>query len=278
MALLDSLKEKAAQAAAAAQTMAKNAQEANARKKEQQTQLEQQIVEKALADAARNAMTIDIVTKEEMQFVHIKMDDTALRTEAGAMYYYKGNITMDASSGPGVGAALMTGESVRRPVYSGTGELVLEPSYGEYTVFDVGGQDWMINYGRYYASELSVILGIKKNSLGTSLLSGHGLYQTTASGQGKLILESDGPLEKVELNNDKLVVDGNFAVIWSASLDFKVEKATRGLLTSALSGEGLVHSFSGTGTVYLCPAPRKLKSLTSKIGNGFDSILEKIRK
>ena len=278
MALFNDLKEKAAQAAAAAQTMAQNAQEARAEKKEQQAQLDQATVEKALADAARNAMTIDIVTKEEMQFVHIKMDDTALKTEAGAMYYYRGNITMDASSGPGVGAALLTGESVRRPVYSGTGELILEPTYGQYTIFDVNGESWMINYGRYYASELSVILGIKKNSLKTALFSGHGLYQTTASGQGKVILESDGPLEKIELVNDKLVVDGNFAIIWSASLDFKVEKATKGLLASALSGEGLVHTFSGTGVVYLCPAAKKLKSLTSKISNGFDSVMEKIKK
>lgn len=278
MALFNDLKEKAAQAAAAAQTMAQNAQEARAEKKEQQAQLDQAVVEKALADAARNAMTIDIVTKEEMQFVHIKMDDTALKTEAGAMYYYRGNITMDASSGPGIGAALLTGESVRRPVYSGSGELILEPTYGQYTIFDVNGESWMINYGRYYASELSVVLGIRKNSLKTALFSGHGLYQTTASGQGKVILESDGPLEKIELVNDKLVVDGNFAIIWSASLDFKVEKATKGLLASALSGEGLVHTFSGTGVVYLCPAAKKLKSLTSKISNGFDSVMEKIKK
>ena len=278
MGLLDDLKNKTAQVAEKAQKAVQEAQEAKEEKKEQQAILEQQMIEKAIADAARNAMTIEIVSKEEMQFVHIKLDDTALRTEAGAMYYYKGNISMDASGGPGLGAALLTGESMKRPVYSGTGELVLEPTYGQYTVFDVDGQDWMINFGRYYASELSVVLGIKKNSLGTSLLSGHGLYQTTASGQGKVILESDGPLEEIKLENDKLVVDGNFAVIWSASLDFKIEKATKGLLASAMSGEGLVHTFSGTGSVYLCPAATKFKSLTSKISNGFDSVMEKLKK
>lgn len=278
MAFLDNLKEKAAQAAAAANSAVQNAQAAKAEKKEQKAILDQQIIAKALADAARNAMSIEIVVKQEMQFVHIKMDDSALKTEAGAMYYYKGDITMDASSGPGLGAAVLSGESMKRPVYSGTGELILEPTYGQYTIFDVGGRDWMINYGRYYASELSVVLGIRRNSLGISLLSGHGLYQTTASGQGKVILESDGPLERIDLVNDKLVVDGNFAVIWSAALDFKIEKATRGLLASVMSGEGLVHTFSGTGSVYLCPAPAKFKYLTTKISNGFDSVMEKIKK
>ena len=278
MALLDSLKGKAAQAAEAAKQTAQNINEKRSEKKEADQQQKQQVIEKALADAARNALTFEIVKKEDMQFVHIKMDDSSLQTEAGAMYYYKGNITMDSSSGPGIGAALLTGETVRRPIYSGTGNLVLEPTYGQYTVFDVDGKDWLINHGRYYASELSVVLGICKNSLKAGLFSGHGLYQTTVSGQGRVILESDGPLEKVELHDEKLVVDGNFAIIWSASLDFKVEKATRGLFASVLSGEGLVNTYSGTGTVYLCPASTKLQYLTNKISNGFECILEKVKK
>lgn len=278
MALLDNLKAKAAQAAEAAKQAAQTVNEKRAEKKDADQQQKQQVIEKALADAARNALTFETVTKEGIQFIHVKMDDTALQTEAGAMYYYKGNITMDSSSGPGLGAALLTGESLRRPIYSGTGEIVLEPTYGQYTIFDVGDREWLINYGRYYASELSVVLGIRKNSLGTGLLSGHGLFQTTVSGKGRVILESDGPLEKIELNNEKLVVDGNFAIIWSASLDFKVEKATKGLFATVLSGEGLVNTYSGTGTVYLCPASNKMKYLETKICKGFESVLEKCKK
>ena len=274
MAFLNNLMEKAAQAADAAKQAS---QTFNTKINEKNLTQKQSLVEKALADAERNALTLEIVKKEDMQFVHVKMDDASLQTEAGAMYYYRGNITMDSSSGPGLGAALLSGESVRRPIYSGTGELVLEPTYGQYTIFDVDNQDWVISYGRYYASELSLELGIKKNSLGIGLLGKQGLYQTTVSGKGRVILESDGPLEKIDLNNDKLVVDGNFAVIWSASLDFKVEKATKGLFASMLSGEGLVNTFAGTGTVYLCPASAKMKYLTSKISNGFDGLLEKIK-
>ena len=278
MAFLDNLKEKAAQAVNAAKQTAQNVNAAREEKKEAQEQQNQQRIEKALADAARNAISFEIVKKEDMQFVHIKLDDSAVQTEAGAMYYYKGDITMDSSSGPGLGAALFSGETFRRPIYSGSGDLVLEPSYGEYTIFDVENQEWLINYGRYYASELSVVLGIRKNNISAGILSGHGLYQTTVSGQGKVILESDGPLEKIELNNEKLVVDGNFAIIWSASLQLKVEKATKGLLASALSGEGLVNTYSGTGVVYLCPAANKLKYLTTKLSDGFESVLEKVKK
>lgn len=278
MAFLDNLKEKAAQAAEAAKKTAQDINEKRSEKKQADQQQKQQVIEKALADAARNALTFETVTKENMNFIHVKMDDTSLQTEAGAMYYYRGNITMDSSSGPGLGAALLTGETARRPIYTGTGELVLEPTYGQYTIFDVNDQEWLINHGRYYASELSVVLGLRKNSLKAGLFSGHGLYQTTVSGKGRVILESDGPLEKIELKNDKLVVDGNFAIIWSASLDFKVEKATRGLFASVLSGEGLVNTYSGTGTVYLCPASTKMKYLETKICTGFENVLEQVKK
>ncbi len=284
MAFLDNLKEKANLAADLAKQASQTINEKRAekatveqQKKDAEQQQKQKIIDKALADAASNALTFEIVKKEDMQFVHVKLNDSSLQTEAGALYYYLGNITMDASSGPGLGAALLSGETIRRPIYSGTGEIVLEPTYGQYTIFDVDDKAWLISFGRYYASELSVQLGIKKNSVGAGLLSGHGIYQTMVSGKGRVILESDGPLEKIELNNEKLVVDGNFAIIWSASLDFKVEKATKGIWASVLSGERLVNTYSGTGTVYLCPASTKWKYITTKINKGFEHVLDKIK-
>ena len=78
MSFLDNLKEKAAQAAEAAKQTAQNINEKRAEKKEADQQQKQQVIEKALADAARNALTFEIIKKEDMQFVHVKMDDTSL--------------------------------------------------------------------------------------------------------------------------------------------------------------------------------------------------------
>jgi uncharacterized protein (AIM24 family) len=55
----------------------------------------------------------------------------------------------------------------------------------------------------------------------------------------------------IELNNDVLKVDGNFAILWSGSLSQTVERSGRTLLGSAASGEGLVNTFRGTGVVWL---------------------------
>ena len=60
-------------------------------------------------------------------------------------------------------------------------------------------------------------------------------------------------LIEIKLNNDTLKVDGNFAVAWSKSLDFRVEKSSKTIVGSAMSGEGLVNVYRGTGRVLLAP-------------------------
>ena len=58
---------------------------------------------------------------------------------------------------------------------------------------------------------------------------------------------------EVVLENDELKIDGNLAVCWSSNLDFTVERTTKTLVGSAVSGEGLVNVYRGTGRVLMCP-------------------------
>ena len=60
-------------------------------------------------------------------------------------------------------------------------------------------------------------------------------------------------LIEITLQNDVLKVDGNFAIAWSGSLDFTVERSGKTLIGSAASGEGLVNVYRGTGRVILAP-------------------------
>ena len=76
------------------------------------------------------------------------------------------------------------------------------------------------------------------------------------AGSGVAALKSNVPCEElveVELNGDELKIDGNLAVCWSSSLSFTVERSTKTLLGSAVSGEGLVNVYRGTGKVLMCP-------------------------
>ena len=55
------------------------------------------------------------------------------------------------------------------------------------------------------------------------------------------------------MQNDELKIDGSLAVCWSSGLDFTVERSTGTLMGSAVSGEGLVNVYRGTGRVLMCP-------------------------
>lgn len=208
-------------------------------------------------DRGSTMIKFTVETKENLKTVKIDIENDTVRTESGAMYYMKGPLTMDAKA-PSAGGLLksfVSGENIVRPTYRGSGTLYLEPSYGEFTVLELQNETWILDKGAYYASEMSIDIDVMKNKAVAGLVSGEGMFQTKVSGTGKVVISSVGPLEKIELNNDKLVVDGSFAVARTGGVEFKVAKAAKGLFASAMSGEGLVNTFEGTGTVLLCPVP-----------------------
>ena len=45
-------------------------------------------------------------------------------------------------------------------------------------------------------------------------------------------------------------MDGNFAICWSGSLSFTVERSGKSLIGSAASGEGLVNVYRWRGHIY----------------------------
>ena len=58
------------------------------------------------------------------------------------------------------------------------------------------------------------------------------------------------------VTNDVLKIDGSFAIAWSGSLDFTVERSGKSLIGSAASGEGLVNVYRGTGKVLMIPTAK----------------------
>jgi uncharacterized protein (AIM24 family) len=201
----------------------------------------------------------DVVEQEGVRLVKITLNDETVRTEAGALYYMRGPITMESKT-PSVGGflkSIATGEKIFRPTYTGTGELYLEPSLGGYHVFDCGGESWIAENGAYWASEMGVDVDVHREKTLTALKSGEGFmdFQTKLSGQGKIVLQAQGPVENMSLQNDRLVVDGRYVLARSASIAYSAKRATKSLFGSLTSGEGLVRIYEGTGTLLLAPLP-----------------------
>ena len=142
----------------------------------------------------------------------------------------------------------------------GDGYLVLEPTYKYIILVDVekwGSSGMTIEDGMFLACDGRVKNKLTaRKSISSAVLGGEGFFNLSLVGRGAVALESNVPedeLIEVELENDELKIDGNLAVCWSSNLDFTVERSTKTLVGSAVSGEGLVNVYRGTGRVLMSP-------------------------
>ena len=132
--------------------------------------------------------------------------------------------------------------------------LLLDPS-------QMGGAI-TVNDGLFYACETTIQQRAVMVSCPSAMMAGgEGLFNLSLMGQGTVALESSVPASEivtVDLENDELKVDGNFAIAWTNGLQFTVERSTKTLIGSAASGEGLVNVYRGTGRVLLAPVAANL--------------------
>ncbi|WP_346862513.1 AIM24 family protein [uncultured Draconibacterium sp.] len=214
-------------------------------------------------------VTFDVVNRERLNMVKVELENASFRYEAGAMHYMQGNLELE-SNVPGVGKmfkSMITKEKIIKPVISGTGTVFMQPSFGEFTILELQNDEWILDQGAYYASEPDVEIGAYTNRAISALFSGEKWFQTVVAGTGKVVIVSAGPLEEIELVNDKLVVDGRFAVARTSGVELKVAKATRGIFSTVISGEGLVNTFTGTGKVLIAPVDNYFNTLISIVRN-----------
>ncbi len=196
--------------------------------------------------------------------VLINLNDSDVIVQAGAMQWMAGNVSA-ATNIKSAGDLLkkfasskVTKESTIKPRYHGNGVVMLEPTYKHLLIENVS--DWngmVIEDGLFLACDGSVdIKTVARNTLSSAIVGNEGLFNSCLAGSGYAILESDVPREElieITLDNDVLKIDGSYAIAWSQSLTFTVERSTKSLIGSAASGEGLVNVYRGSGKVLMAP-------------------------
>lgn len=197
--------------------------------------------------------------------VLIELKNDSYITSAGAMQWTLGNVnavTDVKGVGDFLGKALkgtVTKESTVKPKYTGNGLLMLEPTYNHLIIEDISdwGNGMVIDDGMFLACEATVNYNVvMRSNISSAVLGNQGLFSLKLSGNGLAVLESPVPREElieIELQNDVIKIDGNFAVAWSNSLEFTVEKSGKSLVGSAVSSEGFVNVYRGTGKILIAP-------------------------
>ncbi len=215
--------------------------------------------------------------------VLIELNNDEYILSAGAMQWNLGSIEI-SSDVKGVGDFLgktikgaVTKESAVKPKYKGKGLLMLEPTYRHIFLEDVS--EWeggmVLDDGMFLACESTIQQNVvARSNLSSTFLGREGLFNLKLSGSGIAALESYVPrdeLVEITLENDVLKVDGNFAVAWSGTLNFTVEKSTKSLIGSGISGEGFVNVYRGTGKVLLAPIGGQAMTQTHEPSKGPDN-------
>ena len=193
------------------------------------------------------------------------LKDSSIKMQAGALQWLTGNIQIETDvkgAGDFLGKMVkgaVTKESGVKPVYKGTGIVALEPTYKYLIPINVG--EWeggiTIEDGMYLVSDQNIELNIvHRKNISSTVLGNEGFFNLSLAGNGVAVLESNVPedeLIEINLNNGELKIDGRQAVCWSTSLDFTVEKSTKSLIGSAISNEGFLNVYRGTGKVLMSP-------------------------
>jgi uncharacterized protein (AIM24 family) len=195
------------------------------------------------------------------------IQNETIRAEAGALHYMRGQIEMEskAPSAGGILKGMVSGETVFKPTYTGTGEIYFGPPiFGEYIILELNNQEWILDRGAYVCSDIGVEVDVYRNKAASALLGGEGLFQTLVRGTGKVVIQSPGKAEWIQLNGEKLSVDGSFAIARSSTLSFAVQRASKSLIGSMTSGEGLLNTFQGQGYVLLAPVPNLYQNLINQ--------------
>jgi len=191
--------------------------------------------------------------------------DTGIYVQAGEMQMMMGDIEASTNiKGAGdffkkLVKSSVTSETIIKPHYVGTGNIVLEPTFYHILLVDLAGWqgDVVIEDGMFLACEDTVEFGIiSRKNISSLILGNEGIFNTRLMGEGLVALESPVPSDELivaDLDDDVIKIDGGMAIAWSSSLDFTVEKTTATLVGSLASGEGFVNVYSGTGRILIAP-------------------------
>ena len=205
-------------------------------------------------------MDIKLLHQPESAIACVSLDSgEELVAQAGAMIAMSGSINASTTLRKGKGGGIMgglkrmvAGESLflsvfRSPIDGNT--IWLAPRLiGDLLIYEMTGQELVVQATSYLACSSQVDLDVGFQGF-KSLLSGESIFWLSFSGQGVALLASFGAIYEVEVDGE-YVVDTGHIVAFEKSLDFSIGKATSGLMSSFLSGEGFVCRFKGKGKVF----------------------------
>jgi uncharacterized protein (AIM24 family) len=197
-----------------------------------------------------------------LKMVRVTLQKSELLIEPGALYFMKGHLQLESTTGGGLAKGLMrkflTGETLFQSRIKGSGEVFLEPSFGHYLLFNIENDGLIFDKSSFYCASHGIEVSAKlQSNISSALFGGEGFFQTQACGTGVVVLVSPVPVAELIVYElaagEKLSVDGNFAFVRTASVSFHAEMSSKSIFGTVVSGELLLQTFTGPGMVWVAP-------------------------
>ncbi len=225
---------------------------------------------------ARSAERLFFVQQAGMTLkkVRIRLEGSKLRVEPGALFYMHGDLEMKASTGGGIMKGLarkaLSGESFFVNEIHGTGDVYLEPTFGHFLLIPIRNQEVIVDRSLFYAGTAGLdVSAVMQKNISSAAFGGEGLFQTKIAGEGVAVIYSPVPrseIQEIDLQESKLSVDGNFALMRTSGVQFRAEKSSKSWVATSVSGEGLLQTFTGTGRVWIAPTQGVYEQLATSHG------------
>jgi uncharacterized protein (TIGR00266 family) len=177
--------------------------------------------------------------------------------EAGAMMAMAGGVSIESKMEGGLKKGLMRsvlgGESlfVTKLTGSKDGDWVDAAARlpGDLRVLDVAGS-LNLTSGAWLLNDSGVTIDTKWGGF-KNLMGGEGGFLIKANGTGQVVVSCYGAMECYDVPaGEQIVLDSGHLVAYEDSLTLTTRTATKGLMQTMKSGEGLVFEFTGPGKVW----------------------------
>jgi uncharacterized protein (TIGR00266 family) len=190
---------------------------------------------------------------------HLDLGET-LKAESGAMIAMSTTVDVEGKMEGGflrsLGRAL-AGESFLFQTLAarrGPGEVLLAHEIpGEIYPLELDGRTgYLLQKDGFFAGTSQIEISTKVQNLTKGLFSGEGFFVLKATGMGTLFVSSYGAIHPLDLSDgEEVVIDNGHLVAWPDTVEYKIQKASSGWISSLTSGEGLVCKFRGPGRVLI---------------------------
>ena len=185
----------------------------------------------------------------------------SVKAESDAMIAMSGTLdvegSMDGNLLGGLARKFLAGEkfffqTIRAS--RGPGKVLLGPSSlgGIVDVELDGSYHLRVQKDGFLASTSGITVDTAMQNLMQGFFSREGFFVLDVHGRGTVFLSSFGAIHAINLApGEEVVIDNGHLVAWPDYMNYRIEKASNGWISSMISGEALVCRFTGPGVVLI---------------------------